>query len=121
MTLIPPAILKRLYVVGSLTNDAAGCRFTVKNTLARGTIAAVHGLTIDGQAVAPAQVTLKFPDRTLSAAEITPQQPCVFPVNVPVEVALAGVTLTPGEHAFGLSLRIKEFGDINVEFTDTVV
>ncbi|MGE5559632.1 MAG: hypothetical protein ACM3XN_01075 [Chloroflexota bacterium] len=121
MALIPASILKRLYVIGSLGNVPGGSRFTVKNTLARGTIGQVYGLTVDGQPVSPAQMTLNFPDRSLPATQITPQQPCVFPVNVPVDVVLAGVSLTPGQHQIGLSLRIIEFGDVNVEFGDAVV
>lgn len=120
MALIPASILKRLYVIGSLGNVSGGAHFTVKNTLARGTIGQVHGLTIDGLQVTPAQMTLQFPDRSLPAAAITPLQPCVFPVNVPVDVLLAGVSLTPGQHQIGLSLKIVEFGDVDVEFADTV-
>jgi hypothetical protein len=121
MALIPPAILKRLYVVGSLANVANGCKFSVKNTLARGTIAQVHAVRIDGRELPLTDVTLRFPDRALPATAISPAAPCIFPINQAVDVVMANLMLNPGPHQIGLSLKIKEFGDASVEFTDTVV
>lgn len=119
--LIPPSLLRKVYLTGSLVNGPQGFSFTLKNTIARGTLQGLTALAIDGEEVPVGQVKLEREGEVTPADAITPAAPWVFPVNTPVQVTIAGKDLSPGEHTLKVGLTLKELGSIVLEVRDTLV
>ncbi|MGE5576135.1 MAG: hypothetical protein ACM3TT_02935, partial [Syntrophothermus sp.] len=70
---IPSFMLSGLYVKGSLKNTDAGVGFSLKNTLAAGTVTEISRIKIGGTEYALSEVVLKSGDKSLKASGITPQ------------------------------------------------
>ncbi|HEC33714.1 MAG TPA: hypothetical protein ENI37_03235, partial [Chloroflexi bacterium] len=61
MPAIPPVLLKKLYVKGSLRAEGDGFALDLKNSIAPGTILGFKGLELDGAPVELAQVAIVRP------------------------------------------------------------
>jgi hypothetical protein len=53
--MIPPAVLRQLYVQGSLTNTPEGATFRLKNSPAPATVIGLE-IAVDGQKVPPEKI-----------------------------------------------------------------
>ncbi|MFQ6101826.1 MAG: hypothetical protein ACE5OS_11425 [Anaerolineae bacterium] len=121
MPAIPPFVLKKLYVKGSLRLEDDGFALDLKNSIAPGTIAAFTSLDVDGQAVDPAQVTLIPPGGDPRPADaISAEAPLSFPVGATVTLRVAGQTLEPGPHELALHVVVQEVGPLDIPFSDAL-
>jgi hypothetical protein len=121
MPAIPPFVLKKLYVKGSLRAEDDGFALDLKNVIAPGTISAFTGLDLDGQPVDPVQVTLVPPGgNPRSASQVSPQAPLQFPVGATVTLRVAGATLVPGPHELAIHVVVREVGPLDIPVTDTL-
>jgi hydroxymethylglutaryl-CoA reductase (NADPH) len=121
MPAIPPFVLKKLYVKGSLRNEDDGFALDLKNLIAPGTITALPGLDVDGQAIDVAQVTLVPPSgNPRSMGEISAQAPLLFPVGVAVTLRVAGKALEPGPHELTIHVVVQEVGPLDIPVSDTL-
>lgn len=118
MSLIPVNLLRKLYVLGSLTPTEDGFRFQMKNTLAKGTLVAMSPLTLDGGEIPLGSTTVSFGQEEIGAGDITPENPRVFPVNVPVTIAVKGVAMPNGQHTLVISCTTREFGAVSFDVQD---
>ncbi len=121
MPAIPPFVLKKLYVKGSLRAEDDGFALEIKNSIAPGTIVAFAGLDVDGQAVGTAQVTLIPPDgdpRTTS--DISTQAPLLFPIGATITLRVTGKTLEPGPHELAIHVVVQEVGPLDIPVSDTL-
>jgi len=122
MAAIPPFVLKKLYVKGSLRAEEDGFALELKNTIAPATITGFTGLDVDGQAMDPAQVTLIPPGGNPCAmSEVSAQAPLPFPIGATVTLRLAGHTLAPGPHALAIHVVVQEVGPLDIPVSDTLV
>ena len=121
MPAIPPFVLKKLYVKGSLRTEEDGFALDLKNVIAPGTITAFTGLDVDGQVIDPAQVTLVSPNRSpRSIDEISAQAPLLFPVGATVTLHVTGQTLEPGPHELVIHVVVQEVGPLDIPVSDTL-
>ena len=121
MPAIPPFVLKKLYVKGSLCIEEDGFALDLKNVIAPGTITAFTGLDVDGQVIDPAQVTLVSPNRSpRSIDEISAQAPLLFPVGATVTLHVTGQTLEPGPHELVIHVVVQEVGPLDIPVSDTL-
>ena len=121
MPAIPPFVLKKLYVKGSLRIEEDGFALDLKNVIAPGTITAFTGLDVDGQVIDPAQVTLVSPNRSpRSIDEISAQAPLLFPVGATVTLHVTGQTLEPGPHELVIHVVVQEVGPLDIPVSDTL-
>lgn len=121
MPAIPPFVLKKLYVKGSLRAEGDGFAFDIKNTIAPATIAAFTGLDVDGQAMDPAQVTLVPPGgNPRPMSEVSNQSPLHFSIGATVTLRVAGKTLEPGPHEFIIHVVVQEVGPLDIPVSDTL-
>ncbi len=121
MPAIPPFVLKKLYVKGSLRTEEDGFALDLKNSIAPGTIAAFAGLDVDGQAIDSAQVTLVPPSGDPRAADdISPQSPLPFSVGAAITLRVAGQTLDPGPHELVVHVVVQEVGPLDIPLSDTL-
>jgi len=121
MPAIPPFVLKKLYVKGSLHAEDGGFALDIKNTIAPATIAAFIGLDVDGQAIDPAQVTLIPPGgdpRSMNA--VSAEAPLLFPIGAIVTLHVAGQALEPGSHEFVIHVVVQEVGPLDIPISDTL-
>ena len=121
MPAIPPFVLKKLYVKGSLRTEEDGFALDLKNVIAPGTITAFTGLDVDGQVIDPAQVTLVSPNRSpRSIDEISAQAPLLFPVGATVTLHVTGQRLEPGPHELVIHVVVQEVGPLDIPVSDTL-
>jgi hypothetical protein len=121
MPAIPPFLLRKLYVRGSLRAEGDGFALDLKNVIAPGTIAAFTGLDVDGQAMDPAQVTVVPPSgNPRSMDEISAQATLLFPVGAQVALRVAGQALEPGPHEIVVHVVVQEVGPLDIPVSDTL-
>jgi len=121
MPAIPPFVLKKLYVKGSLRTEEDGFALDLKNSIAPATIAAFAGLDVDGQAVDPAQATLVPPSGDpRTAGDISPETPLPFPAGATITLHVAGQALDPGPHEFIVRVVVQEVGPLDIPLSDTL-
>jgi hydroxymethylglutaryl-CoA reductase (NADPH) len=121
MPAIPPFVLKKLYVKGSLRAEDDGFALDIKNTIAPATIVAFTGLDVDVQAWDTAQVTLILPSGSpCPMSEITTKAPLLFPVGAIVTLRIAGKTLDLGSHELTIHVIVQEVGPLDIPVSDTL-
>ncbi len=121
MPTIPPVILKKLYVKGSLRAEGDGFVFSLQNNIAPGVIQGFKGLTLDGKAVSLEQVSIVQPDGAIvPAGSISEQSPLLFPVGAIVTLRVSGLPLGPGSHQVGIRVVVRDVGPLEIPIADTV-
>ena len=121
MPAVPPFILRKLYVEGSLRNEEGGFALELKNTIAPATIVRFIGLDLDGQPVGASQVTL-VPSRgnPRSMEQVSDKAPLSFPIGATITLRVTGMTLEPGFHELSIHVTVKEVGPLDIPVSDTV-
>lgn len=121
MPAIPPFLLKKLYVKGSLRAEEDGFALDLQNVIAPGTITAFIGLDVDGQPMDHAQVTVVPPGgNPRPMGEISAQAALLFPVGAKVTLRVSGGTLEPGPHELVIRVVVQEVGPLDIPISDTV-
>jgi hypothetical protein len=121
MPAIPPFVLKKLYVKGSLRSESDRFSLSLRNTIAPGTITGIAGLEVDGAGVDIGRATVSGPtgeDRSVAA--ITASAPLQFPVGATVSVTVDGHALVPGQHALVFRVIVRDVGPLDIPITDAV-
>lgn len=120
MPYVPPALLKKLYIKGSLINTEDGFVFKLKNTLAPGTITAFKGIEVDGKPMPVESVYLITPSSERQAAEVGAKNPFPLQINQEVTMAVRGLKLAPGRHTIIIKIITKEVGDLEIPVEDEI-
>ncbi len=121
MPYVPPALLKKLYLKGSLTNTEEGFSFKLKNTLAPGTITAFRGFELDGKPCPLEDVYLVSPGSEKQATGVGAKSPFPLGINQEVTMLVKGIKLEPGPHKIIIKVTTKEVGDLDIPIEDEVV
>jgi hydroxymethylglutaryl-CoA reductase (NADPH) len=119
MPVIPPFLLRQLYVRGSLRAVDNGCAFTLRNSLASGTITGL-ALVIDGREVPAEQISVELNGREVAVVDITPEAPIIFGLNTEAIVRVTGLVPAPGTHALEVRPATRELGAISIQVQDEV-
>ncbi|NHJ13689.1 MAG: hydroxymethylglutaryl-CoA reductase [Candidatus Thorarchaeota archaeon] len=117
---IPPSILKRLYVKGSLENSDDGFSFKIKNALANGTAVSMSPVKIDGTEYPLDATTIKTGGSEIPAAEVSADNPAPIKVGVEVVIHVKADPLPEGTRKIGIALETKEIGEIAFEVDDEI-
>jgi len=121
MPKIPPFVLKKLYVKGSLRADGVGFALDLKNLVAPATITAFNGLVVDGQAIGIPQATLELPNgKTRLLERISPATPLEFPIGATLTLRVADEPLETGPHELTVQVDVKEIGSLDIPVSDTL-
>lgn len=121
MPAIPPFVLKKLYVKGSMRAEGDGFALELKNSIAPGTITAFTGLDVDGQPVDSALINVVPPGGEPRAMdEISDQAPLHFGIGATVTLHIAGKTLEPGPHELVIHVVVQEVGLLDIPVSDTL-
>jgi hypothetical protein len=121
MPVIPPRVLEKLYVQGSLRVKEGGFVFELKNLIAPATITGVEGLDADGERIDASRVAIELPSGNLRPiGAISPGRPLQFAIGMVVTVHVSGETLGPGQHDLALCIAVKEIGSLDIPVSDLV-
>ncbi|MGD2103801.1 MAG: hypothetical protein PVJ55_01635 [Anaerolineae bacterium] len=122
MPVIPPTVLEKLYVKGSLRSEDGGFAFDLKNLIAPATITKMDSLDVDGEPIEGSLVSVLPPSgNSRPMDKISSERPLHFPVGVVVTLHVSGEPLDRGEHRLSLNLNVKEIGSLHIPISDTVV
>jgi hypothetical protein len=118
---IPPFILKKLYVKGSLRTDENSFTLDLENSIAPATILAFSGLDVDGQPVPFTQITVIPSDgQPRAASDISIESPLPFPADATITLHAAGQTLDPGPHELAIHVVVQDVGPLDIPISDTL-
>jgi hypothetical protein len=122
MPAIPPFVLKKLYVKGSLRTEKDGFAFDLKNTIAPATITAFTGLDVDDERITQPQVTVIPPaGQPRATGDISVETPLPLPLNATIALRVTGETLGPELHTLTVHIVVQEVGPLEIPITDTLV
>ena len=118
---IPSMLLKKLYTIGSLQNEAGGVAFSIKNRLSDARITGLREIKINGNAVSMDTIRMHFGDGTLRpASDISTANPVDFPLRKIVKLALDRDALPEGKHEIEIAVDTQPFGKIKFTVDDTI-
>lgn len=119
---VPGFLLRQLYVAGSLRNTVDGFSLQARNPLADGTLVRIGRISVDGQAIAPAEVTARRDgDVTVyRALDVSAASPVTFRRGDVVTFHVAGWQLEPGEHRLELEVDELNLGRVSLAIHDRV-
>lgn len=117
---VPEAVVKRIYVRGSMSNSQSGLVFRLKNTLVSGHLTATGAMEIDGRAVQPSVIMLRTKEAQVKASDVSAESPLSLPAGVELEVNAEGVVLDPGRHQIRFPVVIREIGPVTLTLSDEI-
>ena len=118
---IPSMLLKKLYTIGSLQNNAEGVAFELKNRLSDAKITNLRGLRINGQEVPVDSITVNVGhDGPRTAADVSPEKPVDFPIRKTVHLMVARDPLPEGKHEIEIAVDTEPFGKVKFTVDDTI-
>ena len=115
--MLPPAVLRQLYVQGSLTNTPEGATFKLRNSLVPATVVGIE-IAVDGEKVPQEKIFVVAGGEKRGVAQLA-STGYKFNVRDEVTILLEGVNLLPGAHRLDIKAKTKEWGELAFDVTDT--
>jgi hydroxymethylglutaryl-CoA reductase (NADPH) len=120
MITVPPFLLKRLYVKGSLRNNDQGFQFELKNTLGSGYGTELLPLILDGKELPGENSYFILDLEEVPFSNVSKDKPFTLAMNKTLKVLYRGETLSDGPHKIGFSFHAQGMGKLGFEVTDIV-
>ncbi len=117
---VPTFLARQFIVAGSLRNTPTGFSVDARNPIGDGQLVGIGHLRIDGEDVAPGQITAtRAGDPTIHrAADVSPATPVSFRKGDQVTFHVAGLRLDPGDHRLEVELVEAGIGRLTVAITE---
>uniref|UniRef100_A0A7C3WL80 Hydroxymethylglutaryl-CoA reductase-like domain-containing protein n=1 Tax=Thermofilum pendens TaxID=2269 RepID=A0A7C3WL80_THEPE len=116
MAYIPKALLRRLYVKGSMQVTSEGLSLKLRNSLAPAAINAPIKITIDDVPVDPANVKVFINDREVVEPP-SDEKPLEVPVGSEITLLVKG-NYTKGKHKVVIGVSVKGYGEGSFDIED---
>jgi hypothetical protein len=119
---VPPFLVRRFYVAGSLRNTPSGFSLQAHNELGDGMLVGVRRISVDGTPV-PLDAVRAERDgsgETLRAADISRTQPIPVRRGERVTLVVEGQHLSAGDHALEVDLIERDLGGLELAITEAV-
>jgi hydroxymethylglutaryl-CoA reductase (NADPH) len=120
MVQVPPFLLRRLYVKGSLHNTAEGLEFQLKNSLGAGYAQELLPLTIDGQELPKDDCFFSLGEEPIPFSAVDEATPFTLAMNKVTIITARGRRLEEGQHRIGMGFVVVGLGKMAFEVTDHV-
>lgn len=120
MIKVPPFLLRRLYVKGSLRNSEQGFEFDLKNTLGSGYGVKLLPLILDGKGLPLENCCFLLDEKETPFEVVSEENPFTLPLNKVITIRVKGVTLSPGPHRIGFSFVVQGLGQLGFDFVDEI-
>lgn len=118
---VPPFLLRRLYVKGSLKNTEDGFQFQMRNVLGAGYAEGILPLQIDGEEVPAEDAAFIIEGQEgepTPFTAVTPEKPFTLEMNKTTTVRVRGRPLSPGEHRVTLGFVVVGLGEMAFDVAD---
>lgn len=115
---VPPFLLRRLYVKGSLTATADGFTFRLENRLGSGYAKRMLPLTLDGEPLDLAASTFEIDGEETAFDAVSESVPFTLAMNKTTTIAYRGGAVAPGPHRVGMGFEVAGLGELGFDFTD---
>ena len=120
MVQVPPFLLRRLYVKGSLRNTEEGFEFQLENALGAGYAQELLPLTIDGQELPKEDCFFSLGDEPVAFSAVDEATPFTLAMNKVTTIVVRGRRLEEGQHRIGMGFVVVGLGKMAFEVTDHV-
>lgn len=120
MIIVPPFLLKRLYVKHSLHNNGDGFQFELHNTLGSGYGTEICPLVVDGAELPRDGSFFVIDGNAVPFAAVNKERPFTLPMNKKIVIAVKGASLRAGIHKIGFNFVAKGLGKLGFEVSDNV-
>ena len=120
MIIVPPFLVKRLYVEGSLRNNEQGFQFELKNTLGSGYGTELMPLMLDGNELPKENTYFGLDSEEIPFSAISNERPLTMAMNKVITILVKGTTLTEEPHQLGFNFVAQGLGKLSFEVTDVV-
>ena len=117
MPSIPPAMLKQLYVRGSLRIVRGALEMRLRNHLATATIQGLS-LTIDGTPIPDEKIEVNLGGTVTRARDLDLGKPVHFLVGSEAVIRIYDFEPQPGSHALEIRPLTKEIGLVTIKTQD---
>jgi hydroxymethylglutaryl-CoA reductase (NADPH) len=117
---IPSLVLKQLYTLGSLENTPEGVVFGLKNRLSDAVVTGVEEISVDKKMVGFDDLRFTIGETTFSPADVSAENPIVFPLGKIMTVLWKGASLEIGKHAIAVSVDSTPFGKLSFSVKDSI-
>lgn len=118
---VPPFLLRRLYVKGSLKNTDDGFQFELRNVLGAGYAEDLLPLNVDGEEIPEDEATFVIegePEGPTAFSAVSEEQPFTLALNKTTTISVSGRTLEPGEHRITMGFVVVGLGEMALEVAD---
>ncbi len=117
---VPPFLLRRLYVKGSLRNVEGGFEFHLTNTLGAGYAQAMLPLSVDGDEIPMDQCSFFLDGKKVAFTDVSESQPFTLTMNGTSVIHVDGRALAPGTHRLKIGFVVLGLGSMEFEVSDAV-
>lgn len=114
---LPRALLRKVYVKGSMRAAENMLVFRLKNVLASATIDKPVRVFVDGVEVQPGNVELEIEGKKFNASDISEDNPLKFPLGKELVVTVKG-GYSKGRHKVVLEASVRGYGKGKIEIED---
>ena len=116
---IPPFLLRRLYLKGSLVATSKGFEFQIRNKLGSGYARALLPLTLDGVELDMGSTTFEIDGQVVSFDAVSNDMPFTLAMNKTTTIAYVGGSVAEGDHKIGMRFEVAGLGQLGFDFSDT--
>lgn len=118
---IPSLVLKQLYNFNSLKNiDGEGVQFTLKNRLSDAKITKIIAVSVDGQSIDLANVSLIVDEQKIAATSLDGSNAVDFPLRKTVNLRCQMPALSPGKYDITITVETEPFGLLILDVKDGI-
>jgi len=118
--IVPPFLLRTLYVKGSLGNAGDGFQLRLKNNLGSGYARELLPLTVDGVEVSPDQSYFVVDGAEVPFTDVGEERPFTLAKGRETVIGVRGQPLSEGKHTIGIGFVVVGLGKLGFDFTDYV-
>jgi len=118
--IVPPFLLRTLYVKGSLCNREDGFQFRLKNNLGSGYAKELLPLRVDGVEMPKEDCYFILDDQAVPFTAVSEERPFTLAKGRETVIGVRGARLSPGEHTIGIGFVVVGLGKLGFDFTDRV-
>jgi hypothetical protein len=120
MITVPPFLLKRLYVKGSLRNNDQGFQFQLKNTLGSGYGTELLPIILDGKEIPKENSYFVLDSEEIPFSAVSKDRPFTLAMNRVTTILVKGITLSAEPHRLTFSFVAQGLGKLSFEVIDLV-
>lgn len=118
--MIPSFLLAKLYVKGSLQNNASGFEFALKNIIDSTMLTGIGPITVGEKIYEGQAIILTIAERTVTGADLSRSNPIPVRMGSSLMVTVLGEPLETGTQKINVAATTSDIGTVRFDITDTV-